>query len=100
LHVGPLSRQAAIGDLFSRQAAIECSPRRKPWEVTIGNDPAPKGRKKSYAANFAGTYENDPLLPKTLYLFPRSPSASKRLRRPIAHAPEALLKMARRFNAG
>jgi hypothetical protein len=34
-----------MGDV-SREAALECSPRRKPW-VQVGNEQAPKGRKTS-----------------------------------------------------
>jgi hypothetical protein len=32
---------------FSREAAQECSPQRKPWVIKCNNNQAPKGRKNS-----------------------------------------------------
>jgi len=31
----------------SREAAKDCSPRRKPWELCVGDILAPEGRKKT-----------------------------------------------------
>ena len=45
-----------------REAATECSPRRKPWEETRETKPAPKGRENSYATASSDWI----LLPKTL----------------------------------
>ena len=44
--------------VFSREAAKEYSPRRKPWVAKkVGNEQAPEGRKRSYDTDSGGTPE-------------------------------------------